>query len=85
MGCHALLQGILLTQVSNPHLVSLALADGFFNTSTTWEALIISKQAQNRHQTVLSEFVALSLFQYLTAPLREILTQSTYNLFLTIT
>lgn len=46
---------------------------------------LISKQAQNRHQTVLSEFVALSLFQYLTVPLREILTQSTYNLFLTIT
>ena len=38
VGCHALFQGIFLTQGSNPHLfMSLALADGFFTTSTTWE------------------------------------------------
>ena len=34
MGCHALLQEIILTQGSNPP----ALAGGFFTTSPTWEA-----------------------------------------------
>ena len=34
MGCHPLLQGIFLTQGSNPFLTSPALADGFFTTST---------------------------------------------------
>ena len=34
MGCHALLQGIFLTQGS---LTSPALAGRFFTTSTTWE------------------------------------------------
>ena len=38
VGCHALLQGIFLTQGSNPSLMSPALAGGFFTTSTTWEA-----------------------------------------------
>ena len=38
MGCNALLQGIFLTQESNPHLLSPALTGGFFITSTTWEA-----------------------------------------------
>ena len=39
MGCHALLQGIFLTQESNllPP-VSSALAGGFFTPSATWEA-----------------------------------------------
>ena len=37
-GCHALLQGIFLTQGSN--LMSPALAGGFFTTSATWEALL---------------------------------------------
>ena len=38
-GCHALLQGILLTQVSNLCLLHLpALVGGFFTTSITWEA-----------------------------------------------
>ena len=44
--CHALLQGISLTQGSNSHLIgmkltshmSLALAGGFFATGATWEA-----------------------------------------------
>ena len=45
VGCHALLQGIFLTQGSNPHLLSIslkspALAGRFFITSATWEALI---------------------------------------------
>ena len=40
VGCHALLQGIILTQGSNLHLLmSAALAGGFFTTSATWEAL----------------------------------------------
>ena len=33
VGCHALLQGIFLTQGSNPHLVSPALAGRFFTTN----------------------------------------------------
>ena len=36
--CHVLLQGILPTQRSNLCSLSLALAGGFFPTSTTWEA-----------------------------------------------
>ena len=41
MGCLVLLQGIFLTQGSNPCLLCLpALSDGFFTTSTTWEAYI---------------------------------------------
>ena len=39
VGCHAVLQGIFLTQVLNSCLMSPALAGGFFNTSATWEAL----------------------------------------------
>jgi len=39
VGCHALLQGIFLTQGFEPaSLMSPALACGFFTTSTTWEA-----------------------------------------------
>ena len=39
VGHHALLQGIFLTQGSNPHLFHLpALPDGFLTTVTTWEA-----------------------------------------------
>ena len=41
-GLHVLLQGIFLTQGSNPRLLSLAspaLASGFGTTSTTWEAI----------------------------------------------
>ena len=41
-GLHVLLQGIFMTQGSNPHLLSLAspaLAGGFFTTSATWEAI----------------------------------------------
>ena len=38
MGCHALLQGILLTQGSSLRLTSPALAGGFFTTSATGEA-----------------------------------------------
>ena len=39
VGCHLLLQGIFLTQGSNPHLfTSPALAGRFFTTRTIWEA-----------------------------------------------
>ena len=39
VGCHAFLQGIFLTEGSNPRLfTSPALAGGFFTVSTTWEA-----------------------------------------------
>ena len=39
VGCHVLLQGIFLTQGSNPHLLHLrVLARGFSITSSTWEA-----------------------------------------------
>ena len=38
--CHALLQGIFLTQGSNSSLLSPALLGRFFTTSATWETLI---------------------------------------------
>ena len=42
MGCHALLQGIFLTQGSNLRLLlSPALGGKFFITSTTWEAPLV--------------------------------------------
>ena len=37
-GCHFFLQGIFPTQGSNPCLMTLVLAGGFFTTSATWEA-----------------------------------------------
>ena len=41
VGCHALLQGIFLTQGIKPvSLMSPALAGGFFTTRDPWEALI---------------------------------------------
>ena len=39
VGRHFLLQGMFATQGSNPHLMSPAVAGGFFTTSATWEAL----------------------------------------------
>ena len=42
MDCHALLQGIFLTQGSNLRLMSPALAGRFFTTSITWEGLKIA-------------------------------------------
>ena len=39
VGCHALLQGIFLTQgLNSTFLASPALAGGFFTTNATWEA-----------------------------------------------
>ena len=39
--CHALRQAIFPTQESNPHLLCLTLADGFFSTRATWEILVL--------------------------------------------
>ena len=39
VGCHVLLQGIVPTQGLNLHLMSPALAGGFFTTSALWETL----------------------------------------------
>ena len=52
MGCHALLQGIFLTQGSNPCLLSPALAGGFFTTSATWEVSYICIFIFKFHQIV---------------------------------
>ena len=42
MGCHALLQGIFLTQGLNPHLLCLLHWQvGSFTTSGTWEAQLL--------------------------------------------
>ena len=42
MGCHAFLQGIFLTQESNPYLLRLLLWQvGIFPTGATWEALLV--------------------------------------------
>ena len=59
MGCHALLQGVFLTQGLNPYLMSPALADGFFTTSATWEAHRESTAAYNK---TISQSV---MYQYL--------------------
>ena len=40
MGCHALLQGNILTQRWNLCLIFSSLAGGFFTASATWEAYI---------------------------------------------
>ena len=50
VGCHALLQGIFLTQGSNPCLLCLpALASRFFITSATWEADNLGECSRNLH------------------------------------
>ena len=58
MGCHALLQGIFLTQGSKLCLLSVAMAGGFFTISTTWEVLLqdltpsqLPNQGGDCHQT----------------------------------
>ena len=63
MGCHALLQGIFLTQRLNPYLISPALADGFFTTSATWETHRESTAAYNK---LLITYISQSvMYQYL--------------------
>ena len=49
MACHFLLQGIFLTQESNLHLWSLALAGGFFATSATWVAKSLPEAISSFH------------------------------------
>ena len=46
VGCHALLQGIVWTQGSNPCLTSPAVAGGFFSTNATWEAQPVNISSQ---------------------------------------
>ena len=55
VGCHALLQGILLTQGSNRlFLMSPSLAGCFFTTSTTWEAHLLITLNSSKSLYVLS-------------------------------
>ena len=44
VGCHALLQGIFPTRGLNKHLLSPALAGGFFTTSSTWKPTLFMVQ-----------------------------------------
>ena len=46
-GLPCLLQGIFLTQGSNPRLISPALAGRFFTTSAIWEALFVMQTWEN--------------------------------------
>ena len=54
-GCHALLQGIFLTQGSNPDLLSPALAGRFFTTSATWEVQCIKIKLQPPHLSSMDD------------------------------
>ena len=47
-GCHALLQGIFLTQRSNPHLLSLLHWGGVFTTISAWAAQTHIWRANNK-------------------------------------
>ena len=49
VGCHALTQRIFLIQEFKPHLMSSALAGGFFTTRATWEAHSLCFETQNLH------------------------------------
>ena len=55
MGCHFLLQGILLTQGSNPHLLC-ALVGGFFTTEQP-EKSIYQKKKKTFLRTVLGDLL----------------------------
>ena len=71
VGCHALLQGILLTQESNPNLLSLVsprLAGRIFTTSATWEVPFPLYQAGSENQIDDNVFHASKLL-----PIRQIL------------
>ena len=61
MGYHFFLQGILLTQGSNPHLASPALTGGFFTYCATWETPNLSYLKLNK----FSSSVALDTSQVL--------------------
>ena len=53
VGCHALLQGNLPDPEIKPtSLMSLALAAGFFTTSTTWEAHLSAGQSDQQHKHI---------------------------------
>ena len=61
MGCHALFQGIFLTQGLSPYLLKTpALASGFFTTSATWEAqtlLLYNSIFKSNYHYCLSPFL----------------------------
>ena len=65
VGCHALLQGVFLTDIEPPSLISLALAGRFSTTSATWEAsLDHTKRAcmlqKNRHVACMGRQIWVS-------------------------
>ena len=57
VGCQALLQGICPTQSSNTHLMSLAMAGGFFTTRDTWEALWPQLPLLSSHPGIWNAFL----------------------------
>ena len=64
VGCHALLQGIFLTQGSNLCLSPLTwpeLAGGFFTTSTTWLASLVAQMGSREGTTFSPWFLDSSL------------------------
>ena len=71
VGCHALLQEILLTQGSNPLLfTSPALAGGFLTTSPTWEpqsdpdSLLILVILEEKERIYLSDISSCESYDY---------------------
>ena len=70
VGCHALLLGFFLTQISNPHLLA-ALAESFFTTRTTWKLTLHHYNLLNLKWKVYTFWLpsSNSLFLYL-LPLR---------------
>ena len=55
MGCHALLQGIFLTQVKPVSLMSPVLGNGFFTTGATREAHHIFSGFK-KHRFIILQF-----------------------------
>ena len=72
VGCHTLLQGIFPTQELNPHLMSPALAGGFFTTSAAWEAYLwvpgillgVTVNTKRERQSSFTKFKFLFLFMW---------------------
>ena len=60
MGCHVLLQGLFLTQGSNTHLLSPALAGGLFTTSgkPTWDYLRSPYRIRTKAHVAISPWLS---------------------------